>query len=107
MIMALPKGGMGEMRTWHSESINADMPNLPEKVRQLVFAEARPRRQQQVKEDAKAQRIHKETAEKNEDLIRALQAQLDTQATLLKQATKDATRYRKLVERARGKGRRA
>lgn len=53
LIIYLPEGGNGLMRSWHSESVQRDDPELPGAVRDLVFAELAEHRVQRLKEEQK------------------------------------------------------
>ena len=52
IVLAMPKGGSGLLREWHSESIERDAPGLAGAMRDLWFAELQGARQQHVAEMA-------------------------------------------------------
>ncbi|EJD39346.1 hypothetical protein AURDEDRAFT_171540 [Auricularia subglabra TFB-10046 SS5] len=80
----VPKNGRGEMRTWHSEQVEAEVPELPGRIRALAFEALEPIRRQRLAEVAKIdeacrkelKRWQKEAAKAQEE-VASLRAQLD------------------------------
>ncbi|EJD40650.1 hypothetical protein AURDEDRAFT_170278 [Auricularia subglabra TFB-10046 SS5] len=48
ICMFVPRGGTGVMRTWHSDRVEADVPQLVPEIRRKVFDELQPFRQQYI-----------------------------------------------------------
>ncbi|EJD45223.1 hypothetical protein AURDEDRAFT_165769 [Auricularia subglabra TFB-10046 SS5] len=80
----VPKNGRGEMRTWHSDQVEAEVPALPGRMRALAFEALEPIRRQRLAEVAKVdearrkelKRWQKEAANAQSE-VASLRAQLD------------------------------
>ncbi|KZV82494.1 hypothetical protein EXIGLDRAFT_778506 [Exidia glandulosa HHB12029] len=55
ILLFVPRDGHGEMRSWSSDQVVADTPELPAEARALAFRHLDPFRQQALEEKAKAQ----------------------------------------------------
>lgn len=66
----VPKGGRGEMRSWHSGQVQDDVPELPGALRKAIFDALEPHRTQRLEEQLKAYG-------KREKKLRDLQEQFD------------------------------
>ena len=70
IVLAMPKGGNGALREWHSESVECDAPGLPAAVHDVWFAELQGKRQQHVAEMAALiQKLRAEKAALRKELM--------------------------------------
>ncbi|KZV95693.1 hypothetical protein EXIGLDRAFT_706904 [Exidia glandulosa HHB12029] len=69
-VLYIPKDGRGEMRSWCSDQVVEDTPELPAEIRKLVFDRLEPFRAQVVQET-------KKRGEKQEKTLRKLQKEHD------------------------------
>lgn len=68
-VAALPKEGLGQLRTWHSEAVEEDKPTMPQVLRDAMFQELKGARTQHLKEELEVkERIRKEKEAQEEEL---------------------------------------
>ncbi|KZW01029.1 hypothetical protein EXIGLDRAFT_693800 [Exidia glandulosa HHB12029] len=97
-VAALPKGGLGELRTWHSETIETDRPGMPQRLRDIIFEELKGARVQNIREELASTKKMRAEKEKQEQELRQVHEQL---AELLARNEKLERKMKKLRQRAK------
>ncbi|EJD33169.1 hypothetical protein AURDEDRAFT_177749 [Auricularia subglabra TFB-10046 SS5] len=87
LCMFVPRGGGGIMRSWHSERVEQDVPQLLPQIRRQVFEELQPFRQQYM---ASVEAENK-----------AMQAKVDYYKNLAEERDKENVRLREEVSMLR------
>lgn len=81
LVLFMPKKSPCELRTWHSDQIQQDAPDLPAKIRELVFQELADARVVKNKEAMAIVKAEQEKRRRGEEKIRVMQQQLEDTVT--------------------------